>query len=107
MGSFQVTPEYLTSAAAACQSTADQIQEELSSLQTYITNLEDWWQGIASTTFQELMVKYQTCSKMLHDALTDIGSGLSGNYVNYADNEQANITTLNSIDSSLSTANLS
>ena len=107
MGTFQVTPEYVTQAAASCRSTASQIQEELASLQTYITNMEDLWHGIASNTFQDLMTEYQTYSTMLYNALNDIGSGLSGNYVNYTDTEAANIKSINSVQSSLSSTNLS
>jgi WXG100 family type VII secretion target len=106
MNTFNVTPEYVSQAAAACQSTAGDIQEQLASLQTYIVNMEGWWKGIASTTFQELMTEYSTYSAMLYNALTDIGSGLNGNYVNYTDTENANIATITSIQSALSTTNL-
>jgi ESAT-6 family protein len=106
-GSFQVTPEYVSSAAASCQSTADQIQEQLAALKNYIVQMEDIWQGIASNTFQDLMQQYNTYSTMLHNALTDIGQGLQGNYVNYTAEEQANISTIQSIATSLQGTNFS
>jgi WXG100 family type VII secretion target len=106
-GQFQVTPEYVAQAAAACKSTASTVQEELSNLQGYIQNMESYWQGIASNTFQELMTEYSTFSAMLYNALTDIGSGLDGNYVNYESTEQANIRTVNAIQQALSTTNFS
>jgi WXG100 family type VII secretion target len=105
MNTFQATPQYISDAAAACKSTAGTIQEQLASLQSYIVNMENWWHGIASTTFQELMTEYSTYSAMLYNALTDIGSGLSGNYVNYTDTEQANISTITSIQAALSSTN--
>lgn len=107
MGTFQVTAQYVATAATSCRNTASDIQEELASLQTYIVNLEDWWQGIASTTFQDLMTEYQTYSTMLYNALSDIAGGLNGNYVNYTDTERANIATITSVQNALSTTNLS
>jgi WXG100 family type VII secretion target len=105
MGSFQVTPEYVSNAAASCQSTAQEIQDQLGALKNYIVQMEDAWQGIAANTFQELMAQYNTYSTMLHNALTDIGQGLQGNYVNYAAEEHANITTIQSIATSLEGTN--
>ncbi|MEK8143047.1 WXG100 family type VII secretion target [Streptomyces sp. M10(2022)] len=69
-------------------------------------NLEASWQGVAAVTFQGLMQEYDIYSKMLHDALTDIGSGLRGNYVNYADSEQANLNAIKAIQTGMPTANL-
>jgi WXG100 family type VII secretion target len=106
-GQFQVTPEYIAQAAASCKTIAGTVQEELASLQTYIQNMEAYWQGIASTTFQDLMTEYSTFSAMLCNALTDIGSGLEGNYVNYQGTEQANIKTITAIQSALSTVHFS
>jgi WXG100 family type VII secretion target len=107
IGSFQVTPEYVSSAAASCQSTAQEIQEQLAALKSYIVQMEDWWEGIASNTFQDLMTQYNTYSTMLYSALTDIGQGLQGNYVNYTSEEQANINTISSIATSLQGTNFS
>lgn len=106
-GQFQVTPEYVSTAAAACKSTATAVQDELTTLQGYIQNMEAYWKGIASTTFQDLMTEYSTYSAMLYNALTDIGSGLQGNYVNYESTEQANIKTITAIQQALSTTNFS
>ena len=106
-GQFQVTPEYVSQAAASCKSTATTVQEELAGLQGYIQKMEAYWQGIASNTFQDLMTEYSTFSAMLYNALTDIGSGLQGNEVNYSTTEQANIKTINSIQTALGSTNFS
>jgi WXG100 family type VII secretion target len=106
-GQFTVTPEYVSQAAASCKSTATNVQEELAGLQGYIEQMEGYWQGIASNTFQELMTEYSTFSAMLYNALTDIGSGLQGNYVNYESTESANINTITAISTALSTTNFS
>lgn len=102
---FQVTPEYVASAAASCQKTAQEIQDQLAALKNYIVQMEDWWQGIAANTFQELMTQYDAYSAMLYNALTDIGQGLQGNYVNYTAEEQANINTIQSVATSLQGTN--
>lgn len=107
MTDFKVTPEQISEAAASCDSTAGEIQGQLSDLKSYVVNMEGWWQGIAQDTFQALMQEYDIYSRMLHDALTDIASGLRGNYVNYSDAEQQNITSINTIEAGLSSAKLS
>jgi WXG100 family type VII secretion target len=104
---FQVTNEYLSESATLCKNVAGEIQEDLAELQSYIQKVEGWWHGIASNTFQDLMVEYSTYSAMLYNALTDIGSGLEGNYVNYQQTEQANITTITAIQQALGTTNFS
>ena len=103
---LKVTPEYVAQAAASCQSTASTIADQLSSLKQYVMGTEAWWGGIASETFQEMMSLYDSCSAALNQALTDIGSGLQGNYVNYTAAEQANVTSIRNIENELSTANL-
>jgi WXG100 family type VII secretion target len=105
MSSFQVTPEYVSTAATSCNTTADTIQQQLAALQSYVESMNDMWHGVASQTFQELMTQYSTYSAMLYNALTDIGSGLNGNYVNYTDTEQANLKTISSIATQLQGTN--
>jgi len=107
MGQFQVTNEYVSQSASLCKSVAGEIQDDLAALQSYIQTMEGWWHGVASNTFQDLMAEYSTYSTMLYNALTDIGSGLEGNYVNYESTEQANIKTIDAIQQALSTTNFS
>lgn len=81
MSEFQVTSEYVSDAAAACKSTAGEIRERLASLQSYIASVEEWRSDVESDTFQQLMTEYSAYAVMLYNALTDIGSGLTGDYV--------------------------
>ncbi|MFF7475112.1 WXG100 family type VII secretion target [Streptomyces sp. NPDC008092] len=106
MTDFKVTPEQISSAAVSCDSKAAEIQDQLTNLKNYVANMEASWQGIAQDTFLALMQEYDIYSRMLHDALTDIASGLRGNYVNYGDAEQQNINSINTIEAGLSNANL-
>ena len=99
--SFQVTPEYLTGAAKACDTTNGEVQGQLSSLRQYVVGMEADWQGIAASTFQSLMAEYDRCAAALQDALTGIASGLRGSWTNYTENEQANTTTITNIQQGL------
>lgn len=101
MNDFRVTPQDIANASASCTSTAGNVETQLASLKSYVVNMEGWWNGVAATTFQELMQEYDIYSSMLHNALVDIGSGLNGNFVNYHDSEQANVTSINKIQNEL------
>ncbi|GAA5193293.1 hypothetical protein GCM10023322_54980 [Rugosimonospora acidiphila] len=103
---FTVTPEYIANAATSCDNTASEIQSQLATLRSYVMNLEAVYQGVAATTFQALMTDYDTFARMLNEALTDIGSGLRGNYVNYTDSENQNIANLVPIQGNIPGANL-
>jgi len=98
---YRVTPEYLTQAATSTDNTAAEIDTVLAQIRSFVINLEASWQGVAQQTFQTLMAEYDIYAKMLHDSLTDIASGLRGNYVNYTQSEETNIRNLTSLDASL------
>jgi WXG100 family type VII secretion target len=104
---FKVTPQMISDAAASCDSTAGDVNDRLAGLKSYVATMEGIWHGVAQDTFQALMQEWDGLARMLHDALTDIASGLRGNYVNYTDTEQANLKSVNAIRGSLGQANLS
>jgi WXG100 family type VII secretion target len=95
---FKVTPEMLSAASTACTNTAEQISTQLAVLRSYVVNLEGQWHGVAASTFSELMNDYDVYTRMMNDALTDIGSGLAGNVVNYTEAEQQNINSLQPVN---------
>jgi WXG100 family type VII secretion target len=95
---FRVTPELVQEAAANCTSTAAEIDAQLSALRSYVSSLEEIWRGIAQDTFQELMHGYDIFARMMHDALTDIATGLTTNQFNYASAEAANIRNLQPVN---------
>jgi WXG100 family type VII secretion target len=94
---FRVLPDDVVAAASNCDATAGNLQTQLAALKSYVVGLEAQWQGIAAQTFAALMADYDTFSIMLNNALTDIGSGLRGNYVNYTDAENSNISSLQQV----------
>ncbi|MFJ3639683.1 WXG100 family type VII secretion target [Streptomyces sp. NPDC090108] len=98
---YRVTPEYLSSARSDTYTTADTIREQLAELKSYVTSLESTWGGVAHDTFNVLMQEWNVYAAMLHDALTDIGKGLDGTYVNYIGSEEQNIKTLQGLGADL------
>lgn len=98
---YRVTPEYLANAATDTSAAASDIRAWLDEIKTYVNSLEAVWGGITHDRFVALMNEYDLLAKMLHDALTDISSGLHGNYINYRDSEERNLTNLQNIEANM------
>jgi len=94
---WRVTPDDLQQASAFVSSQADEINSEIQALGNYAQSLSQFWQGSAQQAFETLMSDYRTYATMLDNALTDIASGLQGNYVNYSNAEQANLSSIVSV----------
>jgi len=104
---FRVTPEYLANAASNTDKTAGEIDDVLAQIKSYVVSLEAVWQGVAQQQFSTLMQEYDIYARMLHNALTDIASGLRGNYVNYRDSEESNVNNLRALGEDIPKANFS
>jgi WXG100 family type VII secretion target len=104
---YGVTPHDVQAAANSANTTAVNITEQLIALKSYVMSLEDHWKGIAASTFSALMADYDIYSRMLTQALTDIGSGLNGTYANYTESEQQNISNLQQVNGALPAAHFS
>jgi WXG100 family type VII secretion target len=101
MDQVRVTPEMIADAANACDTKAQEIDGELASLRSYVYFLQGIWHGVASGTFNDLMFDFDRYATMMHNALTDIASGLRGNFHNYVDNENANLAALKQVNGSI------
>jgi len=97
-GGFKLTPEIINTGAVACDTTAQNVAEQLNSLKGYVTMLQTEYKGIAAETFGVLMTDFDIYAGMLNLALTGIGSGLRGNYINYSIAEEEAIKNLVGID---------
>jgi WXG100 family type VII secretion target len=97
MSGFQVTPDDLQQAAVYVSNSAQNIMTQIQQLGAYAQGLSDYWQGSAQQAFEALMADYNTYATMLDNALTDISSGLNGNYVNYTQAEQTNLSNIVSV----------
>jgi WXG100 family type VII secretion target len=94
---WKVTPDDLQQASAFVSSQAQEINSEIQALGNYAQSLSQFWQGSAQQAFETLMSDYRTYATMLDNALTDIASGLQGNYVNYSNAEQDNRASMVSV----------
>ncbi|WP_432992163.1 WXG100 family type VII secretion target [Dactylosporangium sp. CA-233914] len=103
---FVVTPQYLAAAAVDCEQTAQQVSEQLDTLKKYVTGLRVEWEGVAATSFEQLMANWDTYAQTLHSALVGIGGALRTNHYNYTDNEGVVDSNLLSIDGDLQPARL-
>jgi WXG100 family type VII secretion target len=106
MDHILVTPEMVADAAGSCDMTATEIDSELANLRSYVVQLQGTWHGVAAGQFDTLMHDFDVFGRMLHDALSDIGSGLRGNFHNYVNAEQANISSLLAVNGDIPGANL-
>ncbi|MFL6055089.1 MAG: WXG100 family type VII secretion target, partial [Actinoallomurus sp.] len=102
---YHVTPAYLQKAQADTWQTSQDIWQALADLRNYVESTQGFWTGPAQATFNSLMQEYDIYARMLYDSLVDISEGLKGNYINYTESEQSNITNLKKIDSSLPAKN--
>jgi WXG100 family type VII secretion target len=98
MSGYGVTASDLGDAAGYVDGKASDIEAKIGGLRSYVESLRDYWQGPAQTAFDTLMGDYDIYATMMHDALTDIASGLRGNMVNYTDAEQANLNNIKQVD---------
>ncbi|WP_433349847.1 WXG100 family type VII secretion target [Micromonospora sp. CA-111912] len=101
MTQYNVTPEYVTQAAADCDRVANDVKTQLTALQTFVTGLGASWLGVSALQFAELMNNFHMHSVHLHDALVEIGQGLRSNVVNYVESEADNVRGLSSINGGL------
>jgi WXG100 family type VII secretion target len=102
---FRVTAADIQAASTATRQTAEEVQSDLNDLRRYVLDVEATWQGVASNTFQVLMHDFDVNSAMLNQALTDIASGLDGNYVNYAGTEEQLVKGLQAVNGAIPGAN--
>ena len=104
---FRVTATDIRAASTATRQTAEEVQGDLTDLRRYVQDVEAMWQGVASNTFQLLMEDFDVYAAMLNQALTDIASGLEGNYVNYSATEEQQIKNLQAVNGTIPGANFS
>lgn len=94
MGGYQVTPEDVAAASAYVTGRAEDLNTKILALGQYVQGLSEFWAGPTHNAFETLMGDYNTYATMLNNALTDIASGLQGNYVNYTQTEQTNLSNI-------------
>ena len=90
MAHFSVDSEAVLAGNATIQSTISRLQTEVGSLHTQLTALQDSWQGAASLSFQELILRWKSTSDSVESQLGQIGQALTIAANQYAKIEQIN-----------------
>lgn len=90
MAHLIVDSERIHAANASIQSTISRLQQEVTTLHSQLAGLGDSWQGVAATSFQELMVRWRASSDAVEASLGQIGAALSLAAQQYSEIELAN-----------------
>lgn len=85
-----VDSERIHAANASIQSTISRLQTEVTTLHSQLAGLNDSWQGIAATSFQELLVRWRATSDAVEASLGQIGQALAISAQQYSEIEFAN-----------------
>jgi WXG100 family type VII secretion target len=86
-GLIKVTPEQLGGVSAQLKGGAGSIEATLSQLANQVAPLGSDWAGTGQARFLALWLQWQTSSRSLHQALTDISILMQRASVAYADND--------------------
>jgi ESAT-6 family protein len=99
---LQVDHATLHTAASDVRSTRDEIQGDLSRLESLVQqDLAGAWQGSAATSFQQLMQRWHTDSKTLMQAMGDIADLLDKSATNHQVNDEHQQQMIDKIHSAL------
>jgi WXG100 family type VII secretion target len=88
-GLIRVTPDQLSAVATRLRGGADGIDGTLAQLAADVAPLGSDWAGVAQARFSQLWLQWQTSSRQLQQALSDIATLMQGAAADYAANEQA------------------
>ena len=87
---FSVDSERIHAANSTIQATIQRLQTEVTNLHGQLGGLQESWQGVAATSFQELIFRWWTSADALEQNLGQIGQALSMAASQYQEIEQAN-----------------
>ena len=85
-----VDSERIHAASSAIQATISRLQTEVTTLHSQLAGLGDSWQGVAATSFQELILRWRTAADSVEASLGQIGQALSLAAQQYSEIELAN-----------------
>lgn len=98
---FTATPEGIIAAAASCDSTNAEIQQEISQMQQYVAGLIGSYTGTAASMLESLSQQWGQDAITLNNVLTEIASNLRSNADNYTTNETTNTNNYSNLLSNL------
>lgn len=90
MAQFMVDSEAVQLANVNIQATISRLQQEVGTLHAQLQGLQGSWQGIAASSFQEVMTRWRLTSDSVEAQLAEIGTALGHAANQYAEIEAAN-----------------
>lgn len=100
-GQYRTTFEEMQAGALHIDNVNDSIQGLLSQLRGNLAPLAGVWRGSASTAFTNLMVRYDSSSQRISEALRAIAEQVRGSSQTYATEEETHSQSLSQISSAL------
>ncbi|MDN6439660.1 MAG: WXG100 family type VII secretion target [Corynebacterium nuruki] len=89
--SFRTTTDVMHATAGKVDTVNDQVQGELSRLQSTVDGVAGVWRGDAQAAFAQLMVRWNDSARELRTALTGIAENIRGNARGFQQVEDDNI----------------
>jgi WXG100 family type VII secretion target len=91
MTHFTVDSEQVLAANSTIQATITRLQTEVDNLHTNLQGLQNSWQGVAATSFQELVGRWRITATTVQQQLGEVSIALAHAAKQYAEIEQANV----------------
>jgi WXG100 family type VII secretion target len=88
---FRVDSEQVLAANNNIQATIGKLQTEVESLHAQLQSLEGSWQGVAASSFQELVRRWRLTANTVEQQLGEVGRALATAAHQYNEIEQANL----------------
>lgn len=90
MAQFAVDSEAVQLANVNIQATIGRLQQEVSTLHAQLQGLQGSWQGMAASSFQDVLSRWRITSDSVEAQLGEIGTALGHAASQYAEIEAAN-----------------
>ncbi|HXH34858.1 MAG TPA: WXG100 family type VII secretion target [Plantibacter sp.] len=90
MATFQVDSEAVQQASTAARITIEQIQSEVTRLQSQLSALDGQWTGAAAAAFHGVVERWRGTQRQVEEHLGEISRALAVAGNQYADIERAN-----------------
>lgn len=90
MTQFFVDPNRIHQGNSQIQATIARLQQEIAALHTQLTAMQDSWQGLAASSFQEVFQRWKVTSDLVENQLSLLGQALTLAANQYSETEFAN-----------------
>ena len=87
---LSVDSEMVAQSAPLIQATAERIKSEIAGMHSQLNGLSSAWQGLAATSFQELIERWRVAASALEAQLSEIGAAVGVAASQYREIELAN-----------------